>query len=79
MEYLNNTIFDNLKDDINNKNLDDLNELNNSDKNNEFTLSNINKKKIKRMHSTEINDLPFIKNDYDFNPKIGYCTWKFWI
>ena len=50
MEYSNNILFDKIKI------------VNNKEFNNDFTLSNINKKKIKRIHSTEINNFPFINN-----------------
>ena len=58
MEYSNNILFDKIKI------------VNNKEFNNDFTLSNINKKKIKRIHSTEINNFPFINNiNNDFDNK----------
>lgn len=57
MEYSNNILFDKIKI------------VNNKEFNNDFTLSNINKKKIKRIHSTEINNFPFINFNYDFDNK----------
>ena len=78
MEYPNYTIFEN--DFMNKKHKNNVissekdimsnnNSLDNSAEeyihNNEFTLSNINRKKIKKMKSTEIHEYKYIK---DFNP-----------
>ena len=52
------------------KNSEEKEDLNNSGIENDFTLSNFNKNKIKRMKSTEINEYKYIKDmNIDYNDK----------